>query len=199
MISFTFSAEQLRSAPLEVQRWVEREVAAALAALGKSHHDPSQVHAAALAPCTPEEAAQLFEVIRGNFLLTMVFFELAREIPNSHDLAPLHPLSIAEILRHTRLGNGDRLADCFAAINQAFQAIRNDPEAALFGFDQFGHVFIHETTHVSIRQLWEQLSAGHSPTAVGPVATERSALTGFNPPHVGPSEEVAPHQSGSTV
>ena len=194
MTSFTFSVEQVRSAPPEVRRWFEREITATLAALSKSEHDASQVHAAALAACIPEEAAQIFEVIKGNLLLSQVLFELARETPNSQSAAPLYPISIADILRHTRLGDGDRLVDCFTAINHAFQSIRNDPEATLFGFDQYGHVFIHQTTHNSIRQLWEQLYASHAPTVGGPPAGEGAALAGFNPPHLGLSEDYRPDE-----
>ena len=133
---------------------------------------------------------QLFDLIKVNFLLAQVFFELARETPNSHGAAPLYPISIADILRHTRLGDGDRLVDCFTGVNKAFQSIRNDPEATLFGFDQQGHVFIHQTTHDSIRQLWDQLFAPHAPMANGPSA-------GFNPPHLGPSEDIAQHTPGA--
>jgi hypothetical protein len=180
---------------------MEREVTAALAALGKSQHDSSHLHSAALAACMPQEAAQLFEIIKGNFLLSQVFFELAREIPNTHGAAPLHPLSVADILRNTRLTDGDRLVDCFTAINQAFQRIHNDPEATLFGFDQYGHVFIHQTTHDSIRQLWEQLFVAHAPmagesiTAAGaPVLAEPSS------PHLGaPGEDIACHAPGSAT
>jgi hypothetical protein len=187
MTSFTFSIEQVRSAPPEVRRWIEHELTAALAALNRAEHDPSQVHAAALAACTPQEAAQLFDMVKGNFLLSEVFFELARDMPNSHSAAPFHPLSVPDILRHARLGDGDQLVDCFTAINQAFQTIRNDPEATLFGFDQHGHVFIHQATHDSIHQLWGQLFAAHSPTASG------LAPAGFTPPHLGPSEDIAQH------
>ena len=198
MTSFTFSIEQMRSAPPEVRRWIEREITAAVAALNRSEHDPPQVHEAALAACTPQEAAQLFDMIKGNFLLSQVFFELARDMPNSHSVAPLHPLSVADIVRHTRLGDGDRLVDCFTAINQAFQTIRNDPELTLFGFDQQGHVFVHQATHDSIRQLWEQLFAVHAPMTGGPdAATEGPALAGFTPPRLGPSEDVAQHAPGS--
>jgi hypothetical protein len=191
MTGFTFSIEQVRSAPPEVRRWIEREITAALAALNRSEHDPSQVHEAALAACMPQEAAQLFEVIKGDFLLSQVFFELARDMPNGHGPARFHPLSVADIVRHTRLTDGDRLVDCFTAINQAFQTIRNDPEATLFGFDQQGHVFIHQTTHHSIRQLWEQLYAAHAPIAGGP------AMAGFTAPHLGPSEDITKHPPGS--
>ena len=117
MTSFTFSIEQVRSAPAEVRRWIEHEVMTAVAALNRSEHDPSQVHEAALAACMPQEATQLFEMIKGNFLLSQVFFELARDMPNSQGPAPLHPLSVADIIRHTRLADGDRLVDCFTAIN----------------------------------------------------------------------------------
>jgi hypothetical protein len=191
MTSFTFSIEQMRSAPPEVRRWIEREIASALAALNRSEHDPSQVHAAALAACMPEEAAQLFEMIKDNFLLSQVFFELARDIANSRGAAPFHPLSVADILRHTRIGDGDRLVDCFTAINQAFQTIRNDPEVTLFGFDQQGHVFIHQTTHDSIRRLWEQLFAAHAPMASG------LEPAGFTPTNLGLSEDIAQHTPGS--
>ena len=191
MTSFTFSIDQVRAAPPEVRRWIERELTAALAALNRYEQDPSHDHGPALAACMPQEAAQLFEMIKGNFLLSQVFFELARDTPNSHGAAPLRPLSVADILRHTRIGDSDRLVDCLTAINQAFQAIRNDTEATLFGFDQRGHVFIHQTTHDSIRQLWEQLFAAHAPMASGP------ALAGFTPPRLGPSEDTTQHPPGS--
>src|SRR5690349_7628474 len=191
MTRLTFSIDQVRSAPPNVRRWIERETMATIAALNRSEHDPLQVPAAALGACMPQEAAQLFEMIKDNFLLSQVFFELARDMPSSRGPAPLHPLSVADILRHTRLSDGDRLVDCFTAINQAFQTIRNDPEATLFGFDQQGHVYIHQTTHDSIRQLWEQLFTTHAPIAGGP------GLTGFTPPHLGPREDIAQHPPGS--
>jgi hypothetical protein len=187
MTSFTFSLEQLRTAPPEVRHWVEHEIGAALGALGRLDRDQSQVHKAALAACTPEEALQIFESVKDNFLLSQVFFELARETPAGRAAPPLHALNIADLLRHTRLSDGDRLADCFTAINQVFQTVRNDPEAALFGFDQYGHVYIHETTHHSIRRLWEQLFVTDQQPAGGP------APLGMTLPQLGPSEDIAGH------
>ncbi len=187
MTSFTFSIEQLRAAPPEVRRWVEHEIAVALGSVNGAERDPSQVHAPALAACEAEEALQIFELIKNNFLLSQVFFELTRETPNTRAAPSLHAFSLAEILRHTRLAAADRLLACFDAINRAFQTIRNDPEATLFGFDQYGHVYVHETTHRSIRQAWEQVLAVHSP------AGEGAAPGGFTPPRVGPSEDIAQH------
>jgi hypothetical protein len=187
MTSFTFSLEQLKAAPPEVRRWVEHEIGAALGALSRFDHDPSQVHSIALAACTPEEALQMFELIKDNFVLSQVFFELARETPAGRTAPPLYALNIAELLRLTRLSDGDRLADCFTAINQIFQNVRRDPEAALFGFDQYGHVYIHETTHHSVRRVWEQLFATDQNSA------NRSAPLGVTLPHLGPSEDIAGH------
>jgi hypothetical protein len=196
MTSFTFSIEQITSAPLEVRRWIEREIAAALTALSKADHDASQVHEAALAAGTPDEVAQVFELIKGNFLLSQVFFELARETPNNRGTSSLYPISIADILRHTRLADGDHLVDCFTAINQAFQSIRKDREVTLFGFDQFGHVFIHQTTHDSVRELWQQLVATRPPLTQGWGAGDGEAEAGFNPPHLAPGEGIAQRTPG---
>jgi hypothetical protein len=65
----------------------------------------------------PEEALQLFEAIKDNFMLSQVFFELARETPAGRAAPPLHALNTADLLCHTRLSDGDRLADCLTAIN----------------------------------------------------------------------------------
>lgn len=167
MTSFTFSLEQLKSAPMEVRLWIEHEIATTLAALGRPERDPSQVHAPALAACTPGETLQIFELIKGNFLLSQVYFELGREMPASPIGPPLHALSIAEILRHTRLPDGDRLADCLTAINQAFQTIRNAPDAALFGFDQRGHVYVDGRRTAASIQCGSSFSLRTQPPQAG--------------------------------
>jgi hypothetical protein len=186
MTSFTFSAEQLRTAPPEVRRWAEAEIARAFAPLAE--RQPAPVHSAPLAVCTPAEAAQVFELIKGDFLLSQVFFELARDTMETSSEGALHALSIGDIIRHTRLSDGDRLVEYFTALNAAFQRVRNDADATLFGFDAYGHVFIHETTHRSIRRVWEALhtEAPHTGAAALPGA-------GFTPPRAGPSESIAEH------
>ena len=193
MTGFFVSLEQLRSAPPEVRRWIEREVTASLAALAGPPRDPAQVHSASLAACLPEEAMQVFELVKGDFLLSQVFFELGREASVRGGAAPFHAIPIADLLRHTRLPDGTRLADYLNAINRAFQAVRNDPEASLFGFDQAGHVYIHETTHRSIRQVWEHLFAAPAPGTGIAGGASGPADGGFALPHLGPSEEIAAH------
>lgn len=186
MTSFTFTAEQLRDAPAEVRRWAENEIARALAPMVERR--PAPAAAAALAACTFEEAAQIFELIKGDFLLSQVFFELARDSLRTPSGTALHALEIGDIIRHTRLSDGDRLVDYLSALNAVFQRVRNDAEATLFGFDAAGHVFIHETTHHSIRRVWEALHAEEPSARIGAMPE-----TGFAPPRVGPSEDIAGH------
>jgi hypothetical protein len=193
MMGFTFSLEQLRAAPPEVRRWLETEIGAALASLNRPEPSPPEPHRTELAACTPQEAARMFELIKDNFLLSQVFFELAREMPHPGAPAPFYALNIGEILRHTRLEDGDRLADCFAALDKIFQSMRNDGGTALFGFDQFGRVYIHETTHQSIHRVWQQLVAAHAPGPGGSAPAGGPPPFGFTPPHLGPSEDIAQH------
>jgi hypothetical protein len=179
--SFTFTAEQIRSAPSEVRLWFEHEIAANFRSLTTTA--PAPAHSSEL-------AVRVFELIRNDFATTQVFLELGREppIPNA---APLHALGIGEIKRHLRLGD-DRLADCFSVIKRSFMQVRNDPDVALFGFDQANHVYIHEMTHHSIRSLWEELVQLSSETLPAPAAGGSHPF-GFVPRVVGPSEDIAAH------
>lgn len=79
MMTFTFPLDQVKSPRLEMRRWIEREAAAAIAALSRPAPDPAHPHAVALLPCTPEEAAEVYELIKDNFLLSPVFFGMTRE------------------------------------------------------------------------------------------------------------------------
>ena len=173
MTSFTFSAEQIRSAPPEVRRWMENEIAKALGSQ-PHEHDPSRMQAGALAAVTIDEAAQIFSLISGNFLVMQVFFELARETPLAQGVPSLHGLNLSDMQRHVQLGDGRQLAECLNVIAHALQKVRNDPTASLFAHDERGHIYIHETTYRSIRTLREQLLPVHSSVAQ-PQPTEEGA------------------------
>ena len=168
MTSFTFSAEQIRSAPPEARRWMENEIAKALGAQAHEH-DPSRMQASALAATTLDEAIQIFNQISGNFVVAQVFFELARETPLAQGIPSLHGLNLGDMQRHVQLGDGRQLAECLNAITHALQKVRNDSSASLFAHDERGHIYIHETTYRNIRMLREQLvSANSSATPAGP-------------------------------
>jgi hypothetical protein len=189
LTSFTFTAEQIKSAPPEVRLWIEQEIAAAVRGLATSA--PAPAHSPELSACTPEEAFAIFETIRQDFATAQVFLELGREQSVGH-VPALHVFSIGEIKRRLRLGD-DRLADCFEAINRSYMQVRNDPETALFGFDQANHVYVHETTHRSIRNLWEELVRLSARPDQAPAHADRPAPFRFVPPVVGPSEDIAAH------
>jgi hypothetical protein len=117
MIGFSFTAEQLRSAPPEVRRWIANEMAQTIAALGMPAAAAGQIATPTLAACTHDEAFQMFEAIRGNFVLAQLFLELAREQGMDGAHPGLYPLRIVDILKHTRITDGDRLVEalCVAA------------------------------------------------------------------------------------
>lgn len=107
MTSFTFSLEQVHSAPPEVRRWIENEIAAALGSLTRSEHGPSEPHSVELAACTPEEALKIFELIKGNFLLSQVFFELARDAATHRRLGAVpYPEHWRTIATYAACGRG---------------------------------------------------------------------------------------------
>lgn len=177
MTSFIISAEQVKSAPPEVRRWIENEVARALALPASPTYDPSRMQASALAVCTIDEVAQIFNLISGNFFVTQVFLELARETPLPYKIPSLHTVRLSDIQRHVQLADGQVLLECLGVINQALQRVRNDANASLFGSDESGHIYIHETTHRNIRQLREQLVLAHSAAGLN-----QSAEPGGFPP-----------------
>ena len=168
MTSFTFSAEQVKSAPPEVRHWIENEIVKALALPSHIPQESQKAHENALAASSLEEVAQVFNLISSNFLVTQVFFELARENHIARPISPLHALTLSDIQRHVQIADGEVLVQCLNVINQAFQRVRNNPEVSLFGSDEHGHIFVHEITHRNIRQLREKLVLAHTAAVQNP-------------------------------
>ncbi len=186
MVSFTFSEEEVRAAPPEVRHWIEARLSSALGPRPGSEARPSSPEHGTLADCSPDEMAQVLKLISQNMLVTRIFFELARDARTGPRIAPYHALSLAEIQRHAQLAEPQQLFACLGVINQALQSVRGDAQAAMFGFDDAGQLYLHETTHCSIRQLWEQLVQAHAAEARGP-GTEGGA-PGFPPQGIVPQE-----------
>jgi hypothetical protein len=197
--AFTFSTEQLRAAPPEVQRWVASEIARALGAVnpqgawpGAAPAAPRQPQAMTLAACSAAEAAQVFEMVATNTVVARLFFELARESSFGTSLPGLHAMRIADLMHHAGLAGQDGLYAALGAIDRAFREVRGAGAGSLFGFDEAGHLFVHEATQSSIRRVWEELLEAHAA-----VEREQPApapqFEGFRPPRVGPSEDIAAH------
>lgn len=199
MVSFTFSAEQIKTAPPDVRRWMEAEIVKALAGgLGTASAAAGQTVAPsaetaetlqrALAAGTAAEMQETFKRVAGNSIIARVFFELARETGLSAGGAPFHIVSIVEIMRHLQLVEAQQVLTCLDTINQAFQQVRRDPQASLFALDDVGHIFLHELTFHGIRQMWQQLVLSHPWPVSGHMA--QAPLTGAAAPHAARQEPV---------
>ncbi len=198
MPAFTFSVEQLRSAPIEVRRWAVNEIAHALGVVSGSRpeapvNEPRQAEPMTLAACTAPQALQIFEAIANDVIAARVFFELARESAIDSGVPGVHALRVADLLHHVGLPGPDSLIGGLAAIDRAFRQLHGERAGSLFGFDNAGHVYLHETTQASIRRVWEELvqarAAAEREPAVEPVPRPEN----FIPQHVGPSEDIAAH------
>jgi hypothetical protein len=77
MIGITLNSEQIRTAPPEVRRWIEREVAIALGFQIAAPDGQGRIEQ--LAICSVEELGSMLTLIQGVFPAVSVLFELGRE------------------------------------------------------------------------------------------------------------------------
>jgi hypothetical protein len=154
MVGITLSAEQIRAAPPEVRRWLEREM---LTSFGV---EPSDVEAKSnqLTGLTVEEATRVLSLIQGLIPVTNVFFELGRE-GTSVGVEGIEAFRLADILRMTRLQNLSQVVRCLDVINQAAAHVRGDNDVLVCGVGDQGLCFIAAQTQHSILQVWRQLVA----------------------------------------
>lgn len=192
MTAFTFSIEQLRAAPPEVRRWFSGEIARTLGAVEPPRPDARQAEAMTPAACTPAEALQIFQLIGDDAIATRLFFELAREVGIGANLPGLHALRMADLLHHVGLPGEDSLVGGLAMIDRAFRQVHGGDAGSLFGFDDAGHLYLHEMTQASIRRVWHELVEARA-AAEREAAREVAPRQGFVAPHVGPSEDIAAH------
>lgn len=158
MVGITLTPEQIRSAPLDVRRWLEREVAATLGLrpLEASMEQPQAEH---LVACSLEEAAAVLSLIQGMFPVVNVFFELGRQ-GASVGGEGLEAFRLVDILRHTRLQDVNQVISLLEIINHAVRRVRNDPSATLFVLDSRGDCIIAAQTQQNISRLWHQVIGG---------------------------------------
>jgi hypothetical protein len=163
-----------------VREWIKSILLVELSLAPGPEHGQSEMREATLAECTVAEAGLVLEQIRDDYLASQVFFELGRDnLREKTELPGLHRISVAEILRHTRLGDPQHLAACLERIGAAFQTVRHDPAAILFAFDQVGNLYVHDATRRSIKQLWQTLVTsrlGNAPELSG-IATPKGPVT----------------------
>ena len=177
MTSITLSPEQIRSAPPEVRRWIEHEIAASLGLEIRSGDGGRQ--SAPLAGCSRDELAAVLQLIHGAFPVVNVFFELGRKgVPFAQDRLEAYRLS--DIQHHTRLQSPDQVIACLSLIDEALHRVRGAADTSFYGLDG-DYCFIAAPTQQNIRQLWFELigrgeSTGLAPTGPGDGSLERDPV-----------------------
>jgi hypothetical protein len=153
MIGITLTSEQIRTAPPEVRRWIEREV---MASLGQRSRPAEEPHGEHLAVCSDREAEAVLAQIQGVLPVVNVFFELGRQgaifgQPN------IEAFRLLDIAHHTRLPDVTQVVACLDIINQAFSSARGDATARFCALDREGHCFIALETQQNIQRLWHKV------------------------------------------
>lgn len=198
MTAFTFSVEQIRSAPPEVRRWIVTEISRAFSAIaGVSSQPPAdgvrRPEPATLAASTVPEAMRVVELIGGDVVASRLFFELAREHAVDTGMPEVRAVRVADLLHHVGLPDMHSLLGGLTVIERAFRQVHGDGDGSLFGIDESGHVYLHEATQASIRRVWEELVLARAAAERQLAAEPVPPTEGFMPPRVGPSEDVASH------
>lgn len=135
MVGITLSPEQVRSAPPQVRRWLEHEIARSLGLSGATaDFETEQDHLVAV---TPDEAAAIYASIRGMLPVVNVFFELGRQ-GESIARSDIEAYRVTDIVRHARLASIEQLEACLEGINGALRLVRHDHRATLYAHDQRG-------------------------------------------------------------
>ncbi len=186
MVGITLTPAQIRTAPPEVRRWLEREIASSLGLMEQTQAAPHiPPH---LVGCGPEEVAAVYEAIRGMAPVANVFLELGRQ-GESTGRNGIEAHRLAELLPRTRLQNVQQLEACLALIDGVIRKIRGDATACICAVDQRGFCLVAEETQRSIAWLWSQfLSAGSfeaSQPQNDPAAMQAGMIAQAAPPGVG--------------
>jgi hypothetical protein len=153
MISITISADQLRTAPADVRRWIEGEVVAALAL--RPPAAAAEQSGPRLAICSAAEVDAIFSLIRRIVPAVNVFFELGHQGVSAGE--GLEAYRLADLLPQARLQSTDQLVNLLDVINGALQRIRGTADVSLYGLDGRGHCVVAAQTRQNINDLWKRL------------------------------------------
>jgi hypothetical protein len=201
MVGITLTPEQIRTAPPEVRRWLEQELAKVFGLRPSQSEAPqSQPHHEHLVACSLEEVTSILQSIQGMLPVVNVFFELGRHAANLHSEG-LAGFRLTEMLHHTRLQNLDQVISCLRIINEATQQVRADPDATLYAIDQYGDCYVAAQTQQSILQLWLQVVGGQVLRTVPggderPTAGLEAAAERLSPTQGVGSQKASPTNNG---
>lgn len=185
MIGITLTSEQIRTAPPEVRRWIEREVMASFGPQSQPTEEPRGEH---LAVCSQAQAEAMLGQIQGVLPVVNVFFELGRQgaifgQPN------IEAFRLLDIAHHTRLSDVTQVVSCLDIINQAFSNACGDVTARFCALDREGHCFIAMETQQNILRLWQKMIARQQLSL-----EEAPASASASGPAAGDAPQAAPGQ-----
>ncbi len=162
MTGITLSPEQIRSAPAEVRRWIEHEVATSLGLQGQPAEPQRRIPQ--LVACSHDELGAVLSLIQGVFPAVNVFFELGRK-GTGFAQGRLEAYRISDIQNHSRLRTPEQVISCLNLINEALHRVRGSTGASFYGADG-DYCFVATETQQNIRRLWlELISGGESAAA----------------------------------
>jgi hypothetical protein len=185
MIGITLSSEQIRNAPTDVRRWIEREVMTSLTQQAAPENG-SKPHGEHLAACSEQDVAGILSQIEGVLPAVNVLFEFGRQgaLFGQRNIEAFRLLDIAH---HARLQDVGQVIACLDIINQAFGRVCGDPEARFCGFDREGHCFVTLQTQQSILKVWRQVIASEQLVVADQETAPSAVQTGGAPVSTGPT------------
>lgn len=159
MIGITLTAEQIRTAPSDVRRWIEQEV---VNSLGLEVQSPNAATATErLAVCGLQELNAMLSLVQGVFPAVNVLFELGRSGVNFAQ-GKLVAFRLSDVQHHTRLQSVEHVVACLDLIDEALQRVRNGTKESIFyGLDPTGYCFITTETQQNIHRLWQDIIGRH--------------------------------------
>lgn len=187
MVGVTLSPEQIKSAPPEVRRWLEHQLALSF---GLQEHTAERVQeptpdaaplVQALMVFAPQEAAAILALIQNMLPAVNVFFELGRR-GESIGQEGIEAFRLVDVMRHARLQSLEQVGAGLQAINEAARQVRQDPNGSLFFIDPSGYCLIAMQTQQSIFRVWQEIVAQSNLRATpGPAAAHASADRAASP------------------
>jgi len=194
MVDITLSTDRIRTAPLEVRRWIENELAESL---GMHTSERLPAHHEQLVTCSTEEVGQIFDFVQGMPPVVNVLLELGRTVgsrlPGNIVMTTVH-----EIANHAHLQAAPQVLTCLKIINEALQQLKRDDDALLCAVDDEERCYVAAATQAHIQEVWQAVVTAHSHAFAGkPVSTTCAPPYAVGPVSVPP--EVAQGQVDEQV
>lgn len=158
MQEVTLSDEQIACAPASVRAWIEARAAVEPAHPSSDALDLSGTEH--LSCATSPEIDALFAALAADFHATFLLYELGRRSPRLIEINSLCGHAIGDVLCRSRLQRGERLLGPLQAIADAYQRIRQAPQATLFGLHPDGYIFTRAETFAAIERHWNGVLRG---------------------------------------